>query len=446
MAEPGEAAAFPHGDGDDDDDLNDDEIQVQEVPPEGNDELVDDDDVVVEDGPPEVPPPGLPAWAAHVEPIPDVQSKFTAFDRFRNVDYHTRVWEQTFNCTKTCVLGVLLKCSLPKGNELSVGKRTFTVTNGKAKYDSMPSRYRRLYTFANANSAGHTFVYMELGTKCQLTQLKHFDTSRIGDLFVIIEPATEVSYISRKMPILKTDYAIIPVRYKVGHRLPIVDITDDGNMNSSKFFVIHNANLKLGNVNLIAGRCTSGNMCDLQKLEDNGCSCWHQHNRGFVDAEHALKCQVMAHFRTEGGLNRKIRVSDWSSLNFTRFVFNGRLPLEPLIKDNDQIITDNIRYRLENLLDYVNEQADEANRGWTIIGWYRRAYKADASGVQDDKVATALGDCTYHIVRIQPTRVTREQLLEADELLPVDRLGAHANLDMIRTENEAYAAAQDEPH
>jgi len=141
------------------------------------------------------------------------------------------------------------------------------------------------------------------------------------------------------------------------------------------------------------------------------------------------------------------KVVGWSSQHFTEFVFDGALPLDPLKQESDSQITRLLRRKLRALVEYVNTTPNmpRGMRGWTVIGWYRRGTKADGAntGNSDDKVATEMERATMHIVRIEPTHITKEQLGTANLLLPVSALGATANMDQIRQAN--VDAAQSRP-
>jgi hypothetical protein len=113
-----------------------------------------------------------------------------------------------------------------------------------------------------------------------------------------------------------------------------------------------------------------------------------------------------------------------------------KMPLDPLALNQDRVIITAMRRYMKRLENYVNYGAPENQRGWTVIGWYKRGTTTDTAETaqSDDKVASAV--TKMHLVRLHPTHLTRTKLLEEEMLLPAKYLGPNANYNAIKVENE----------
>ena len=375
--------------------------------------------------------------AQDLRPVRNVQSEYMTFDDYRYVNYHSEVYEGSEDADNTLSWVMLLKVGLPDTT------RTYTLDHNKRqKLEPDKRKYKRNYTFANLLSNGNVMVFLEMSGDDQQKHMHYFDKFRIGDMFVIVEPDPSTSFISNSMPIVKTDYQIIPVALPPTRLLPRVEVPDVMGLNTSKYFIIHNAIIQFTGVNIVKSYCTEGNMCDYRLPHLKSCACWRQHNRRFIDADYVLKLHVRVKYVDTMGQTKTLpRTTNWSSRHFTDMVFDHRMPMDPLSQNQDQVIMTAIRRKMAELARYVNVDAPRARRGWTVVGWYRRGMTSDSAETAqaDDKVAAAVENTTMHIVRIKPAYLTLDELAEEKKLLPSSYLGDRAKADEIQLENEAAA-------
>ena len=381
--------------------------------------------------------------ANHVAPITDFQADYSSYRSLNPINYHAHVHEQDSTREDKYAWLLLLNVGLPDGTEY----RPYKIERSSKKprlQEPKPRMYRRLYTFANLISPGGTCVLFENNLDDQMSYLKYLEKCRIGDQFALIEPNPDTSFVGNEMPIINTSFNLIPSRLDDAHLLPEVPIPSQvAQLNSSKFFVLHNATLTFDGVHLVKSMCTQGNLCDLREPKKGDCPCWYQRNRNRTDAEYTLRGDIRVDYTVRNTqIHRQARlpkIQAWSSQHFTEFVFDGALPLNPMQHESDMEMTRFIRRKLRDLVNFVNstDTLPLHARGWTIIGWYRRGAKTDApaGAHSDDKVATEMGEATMHIVRVQPTHIKKQTLEAANLLLPTALLGETTNIDHIRQLN-----------
>jgi len=381
--------------------------------------------------------------AENLVPITDFQSEYSTFADYTPTNYHSQIRDGTGTREDKYAWLLLLEVKTPDGTDYKPYRQDRT-TKKPRYHEQAPRMYRRLYTFANIMSDGNTCVLFENGLEDQRNYLKYLEKCRIGDQFVAIEPNPETKVIGTDMPLLSMDGSLIPSQLRNNFLLPEVAVPQQiEQLNSSKFFVVHNATLQFDVFNLKKSNCTQGNLCDLRNPTRGDCACWFQRTRNRSDAHYTIRADITVNYVvrnvTVPRTDQLPAVHGWTSQYFTEFVFDGKLPLNPLQRETDSQITRLLRRKLRELVDYVNASPDvpEENRGWTVIGWYRRGTKTDGATAAnvDDKVATQMDDSTMHIVRIEPTRLTKEQLNAAGLLLPVSVLGENTDIQQIRQEN-----------
>jgi len=383
--------------------------------------------------------------AQFLSPVRNIQAEFLSFARHRYVDYHSQVFNNVEDSDDTVSWVVLLKVSLPGST------KTYMVqpTGGKRqKVDTGVRHYRRLYTFANILSNGNVMVYLEMGVEEQHTHLNYIDRCKVGDQFVIVEPDGCTGMIAQSTPMIKTENRFIPVALPPAIPLPTVEVPDVMGLNTSKYFIIHDATVRFAGVNLVKSNCTDGTMCDFREPHARGCGCWRQYNRRFVDADYVMKLNLrITYMDRVGNVKTLPRVTGWSSKHFTELVFDHRLPLNPLEHNDDQVLVTAIRRRMAALMNYVNEGAEQDKRGWTVVGWYKRGMTTDAAETAqaEDKVAASEEHTTMHIVRVKPTHLSRNELNLKGKLLPSRYLGGRAKYEEIRKENEMVENGQLDP-
>lgn len=376
--------------------------------------------------------------APFVQPKTDLHVRYMNFGRLTPIDYHARVRNpDDFDRENTFVWVLLLsvRMSEPMVRSFRYDKMK------KPRYEMNEKKYRRMYTFASLISNGGTLVMFEMSSLDAQNKLNFFSNSRIGDQFAFIEPDLDVEHLADEMPVINSQWQTIPAYLPYPHLIPEVPIQDDVFPNTSKFFVFHGARIAFDGIQLKKTCCTSGNLCDLRKPTDTNCPCWHQYTRCRSNAEYVFTGDIRVSYtvRNQGPERERQlpKVHQWSSQFFTEFVFERKLPMDPLKQESNMEITTYLRHKLRSLLHHVNEVVPEEQRGWTVIGWYRRSMRTDAatSGADDNRVMTNLEDCKMHIVRIQPTFLDRDQLRESGVLLPVWCLGETADMDRIRRSN-----------
>jgi hypothetical protein len=367
----------------------------------------------------------------HLRPIRNVQTDYMSFDEYRFVNYHTECFNSVEDGDNTACWLLLLKVGLPDSMD------TYKLDlNKRPKLEPKRRYYRRNYTFANLLSNGNVLVFLEMSVDDQQNNLHYMDNFRIGDQFVAIEPDAVTTYMATSTPILRTDHQFIPAALSPPHKLPVVEVPDIMMLNTSKYFIIHDAIVTFTGLTIVKSSCTHGNMCDFRTPQAKGCCCWRQHSRSHLDGDYVLKANVNVSYSDRfGNFKSLTRVSNWSSQHFTELVLDRRMPLEPLALNQDQVIITAMRRYMKRLEKFVNYDAEEGRRGWTVVGWYKRGMTTDTAGTAqaDDKVASAV--TKMHLVRLHPTHLTRTELLEGKRLLPAKYLGPHANYEDIKEEN-----------
>lgn len=384
--------------------------------------------------------------AKELEPNTEIQSRFNSLDKFQPINCHEHVHDP--DNTKEGKFAWLLLLNVTTQN---INIKPYSLEgNKKRRTESKPRDYRRLYTFANLASSGATCVMMEMTLSDQMNIFNYLIKCRIGDEFIAMEPSSKVSFIGVDMPILETSGPLIPVRLRNNNLPAEVPVPHDvSELNSSKFFCFHNAEIVFDGVDLIKTGCTQGNMCDLRHPKKKGCSCLTQNTRNRSDAEYVLSGDISISYvvRNRNARHMKVlpKVRQWSSQHFTNFVFDGSIPINPLNNESNSEIITLLRRHLRKLVDYVNSSQEHANgtQGWTVIGWYRRGAKSDASASagSDDKVAADMEEATMHIIRIQPTAIKKSKLRNEKYLLPVSVLGETVDIEEISTRNDQARSA-----
>ena len=380
--------------------------------------------------------------ARTLKPMQNVQSDFMSFGRHRFVNYHAQVYEGVQDADNTASWVILLKVGLPDT------ARLYSVEQGKRHKLDGVRKYRRNYTFANVLSNGNVMVFLELNAEDQEKNMSYLDRFRIGDQFVIIEPNPVASLIAQSMPIVKTDFQFIPVALANKGLLPRIEVPDVIGLNTSKFFIIHEAKIVVSGVQVVRANCTMGNMCDFRTPDMKGCCCWRQQGRQLVDNMHVLKVNLTINYKDRMGHMKSLPVvQNWCSKTFTSLVLdnNGNMPMDPLAQNQDQVVVIALRRYIRNLVKYINEEAPVKERGWTVIGWYKRGTLSDSAhnAQADDKVAAAVDKITMHIVRVHPTHLTRNDLQRARKLVPTRIFGVSANYIQLKAENEQAWAAEE---
>lgn len=357
----------------------------------------------------------------HLFPKNAPHEGFGDFFNLKVIDYHEHIRDPNkFSRENTLVWALLLKV-----NTFSPGMVKFNLFRAKKRRlpaDEKKYQYR-MYTFASLTSGSNTFVIIDCETKGHDCLMK----SRIGDQFAIIEPNLFIRYIGGDVPIIE-DCQVIPARLEQSHLLPEVFIDDDIASKSTKYFVLHGATVSFEGVHLRETCCNNGDLCDFRDPHNTDCACWYQYIRGsFGDGlgastqleKYVLAGDVRITHSARGNSRVFEKVENWSSQHFTELVFDQDIPQDPLNLEYDMQITTFMRDRLRSLVKYVNENAPDGLRGWTVIGWYK--------------------DSLLHIVRIQPTFLQRDDLRQAGLLLPHWFLGQEANISRVIRANQYMA-------
>ena len=388
--------------------------------------------------------------ARDLEPVTELQAELDSdgLEKFKAINCHAHVHNP--KNTRESKFGWLLLLNVTTRKNTT---KAFTYDGSKKrKLEDKPREYRRLYTFANLASSGATCVMMEMNMTDQMNSFGYVTKCRIGDQFIIFEPQAKVSFMGVNMPILESDDQLFPVRLKANGLPPEVPVPPDlDQLNSSRYFILHNAKIEFDGVILTKTGCTMGNMCDLRNPRAKGCACHTQNSRNRGDPEYVLRGDITIDYvmrnRNEHRKSSLPKVRQWSSQTFSNFVFDGEIPINPLQNESNREITTMLRRKLRRLVTYVNtnKSHNDDSLGWTVIGWYRRSAKNDvsATATADDKVATDMEETTMHIVRIQPTNITKDQLRQARRLVPVAMFGETVDINRIRDANiNATRAAQ----
>jgi hypothetical protein len=363
-----------------------------------------------------------------VVPIPDKQPEYSSLEHLWPVALHDQIRRKgEATDEKFCWLMFLY----------ATGSAAFESTQKITKYDgkqkSNPDiKYRRMYYFADLRTEGKTCIMFERGREEQKCPLRHITDCRRGDMFALLEPEHDNSFLNTDVPIFTTRHNLIPVNVPTSLP-PQIDVRDDTVIGSTSFFIIHGATLALDSVLLHRSICGTGHMCDLSNPTDKNCACWFQSAKNGSDPEHVLVCNVNANYTYRGGtvpVEKKLnQVKQWSSQLFTELVFDGRIPLEPLRHESDGIVQRTIRRKLNLLVTHINQ-----HNGFTLAGWYKKGAKQDATdtAADDKKVATRMEDCRMHLIKVWPTSVTKTQLEAAGLLLPVAMLGESCRIDDLK--------------
>ena len=376
-------------------------------------------------------------------PKTDIQSEYGSFANYEPICYNEFVRDQDQPSDGKLAWLVLLKVGGSPNEPRD--QKTYGLDAKRGKVNETMIRYRRMYTFADMRANGATVVFFENGMEEQRAVLHHVMRCRPGDQIAAIEPGAKVRCMAGDMPIIETHNRLIPAVLPdepAGQSLlPGVKVAEDGEIGATRFFIIHNATVTLDGVHLQKVCCTNGHMCDFRKPASKSCTCWWQQGRGRT--EHVLVGNVKIAYRDKDRLLEMNKVKNWSSQQFTELVYDGRIPLDPMRQEVDGVIQQNIRRNLNRLVDYVNDGVglSDETKGWTVVGWFKRAARADTSetGAADKQVAARIDDCTMHIVRLTPTTLTHEDLSDNGLLLKTNDLGDNANMRSLTRANKEHA-------
>lgn len=361
--------------------------------------------------------------AKFLQPKDDPEIRFGDFNKFSAINYHAHISSPSnFNRENTLVWVVLL--------DVRVFERNWEVySSGTKKQRCIADEIDqcRLYTFASVISDANTLAFFELD------EPGYRANSRVGDQFAIIEPDLDVDFLTNQVPIVGSDCQLIPANLPRPYMLPEVPIDNNAAANTTSYFVLHGAKVSFEGMQLRKSYCTNGELCDFRNPTDTNCPCWQQYTLSPNEGNCVLVGDVRFTHPPHGDTNKSRKVEQWSSKYFTEFVFDHTIPAEPLKLEYDMEITTFIRDRLRSLVKYVNEKAEGKQRGWTIIGWFRRT-----------QTTTNVNDHEIHITRIQPTFLERRDLQQAGVLLPTWCLGHAANINRVIRANE-YMRMQQRP-
>lgn len=270
---------------------------------------------------------------------------------------------------------------------------------------------KRIYSVTELNGLHQEVLWGRFGGKQKAT---------IGDVLAIKEPSLK-SIMAGNVPIMD-----------VRSHMKLLEYTDFENyvprfgedrMQSFSVTGITGNQIRLSRAGMVQAIC-SGKLCDRQmdyvRDGSNSCGCYH-YNR----AASAVVLQFflsLVHPNVREAM-RMIRFRSWKTTNLLfRGGLNGCFSIQELQSPE---ATELIRTTLQLIKDYVG-----ANGGWTIIGWYKRGSKTDASAsaATENKARANMGsdNVNYHVVYLYPTipeivetdgfralQITRDQLVAA---------------------------------
>ena len=266
----------------------------------------------------------------------------------------------------------------------------------------MVAPYDRILFFADLSSrSGSCFAMILTTSNDSRYILQHGRSSvGVGDVFVVVEPHAVSTSLSLGLPLVTTDFPLLPLTWRedditpVPMRLP--------HMNETLYFAMHGHEVNFSGVTIITRNVScKGTLCDRQgsslvQGRACNCGCLHVTRENSVVVECRVRFRVPTSFDSTGFAG----VDGVRSWRLTKLFITA--PNAP-----DIIDFENNRSTLVRLRAAVSAMSDSVNRngGWTIVGWHRQGTVTDgSSNDQMDQVANL--EQKLHLSFLHPTEGT----------------------------------------
>ena len=361
--------------------------------------------------------------------VKDLYNRLDQQTDCNTVSFLTDPGKVTLPVTKfTC--GILLKINKANPNAKEVQFTKYTFTAGRAKKKSTTMTYKRLLTFADATCPnGTTFVLLEDSNETHNIWFQRDKSKKyfkVGCKVAILNPTVTGKFKSGSI-VVETKRAL--ELYQLPN-VPERPLRSNQTQHDMTFFLLKGQGIGLSSSDMpipIKTACTSEH-CDRLGCGTNAtasCGCFHQNRNDSTALASVLKFNFS--FRDSNG--EMIHINDYVSLKTSRVFFQG----EKILYDYDALsmneIVNLIGMKFKSCIAHVN-----ANGGWTVGGWYLRAYKDDEDKDENDE---QVGHETlkYNICYLYPTK-------QRPANIPSDFLVTEEDISQII--NQACNAAADE--
>ena len=308
----------------------------------------------------------------------------------------------TSSQTGATILFMILKVSVPKYQANKNLKSTY------GKVANAGTSYRRFYTCADLmDNNGSCFGLKEINHKAELAL---WDGTRkegvsVGSILALKEPQWIDSDTFATVPVYTpaSQSPIIPLQYPNLKDLKN-DIFPPASEETTRFFMLHEAKVIFNLAEIRHTGCT-GTFCDRPYCKDLTMPCGCFNNGGNVcGANHTFASRLEIRHPRISEPGATLKTDRFSSLRFLQFIFDGPIPGSAMVNDLTKIL---VREDLKRIQDYVNR-----NGRFDVVGYYKKGVKSDIT-VNDSKNADKLvisDRVIYHITRLEPHKVTRQEL------------------------------------
>jgi hypothetical protein len=270
---------------------------------------------------------------------------------------------------------VLLKISPPASN--SADALQYVPYRGMSRMQKKPkvgpTTHKKSLLFGDLQDPqNRTFAILEDNndTHNRLFGGRPIDRITVGCSFAVKSPVL-LGVLKSGSHVVWTDRPLEVLTYPV---LPPHPLNSAVVSPSLHYFVMHNVLMKIDSAASIVPMVTkcNGKTCDrLQAASqpNQPCGCWNQSGRSDTLVRNTV---LKITFYFDDIVGTTVEVLDFTSLKWSKLLFED----QQIIFDHDELQKDALFFYLQGqyrkVLSHVN-----AHGGWTIVGWYKRAVKAE---------------------------------------------------------------------
>ena len=365
----------------------------------------------------------------------DLYNQYEQFDASELVAFDDDV-DNISETVTPFIAGFVLKVSKPNPNNKEGFQFSKFTANGKLKKKLATTvNYKRIITFADINCPKATCFAMLEDTNERHNLWFQRDKSK-KDFYVSTKVAILAPKILGKMKngciLVTTDrpFEVFIARSPILPRRPLLPNVTSHDMT---YFIMKGVKIGLEPNDQPIAIKTSCNSetCDRLGMGKNAtapCGCFHQHRNDSTAMNSVLKFS----FSFKDGVDKVVRISDFTSLRTSRVFFHRRKILYDYeILTMNEVVTI-IGSKFKQSIAYVNKQG-----GWTVVGWYVRALKEEDDKEERDEhlVHESL---KINVSFLQPTKASGATIPEKHAIKAEDIE------DAITATNDVAGAADDE--
>ena len=287
--------------------------------------------------------------------------------------------------------------------------------------------YKCMYSFGDLSdpAGGSTISLIEKNNSDHMElhrrdmQKKDF---KIGAKVVILCPQI-VGVLKNGSTLIQTSR---PLQIVSAPSIPQVPYSPHTVQSEKKFFVLKAVQLYPVKNNFPTPICTtcSADTCDRLRCSDNPnapCGCFTQFSRNTGNAKNVC---LKTTFYIQANTATLIPVTNFTSLRFSRFLFQNEIIVHDIEQLHNSAVTNLIARKWRPALEYVNQ-----NGGFTVLGWMVRAKKQTEENINASNDHD--GDLLHESIKtnicyVYPTTLTHRSI-------PEDRLICHSEINGILT-------------